>query len=129
MLNEHISDISSIESKRMSSEEYSGVEPFSRTLSRHGLKLNRNNTHTLQINLGTRCNQTCRHCHLNAGPDRKENMDAEIIREVISYAQRNKFETIDITGGAPELNPNIGMLIEKIFSLSSRIMLRSNLSA
>jgi radical SAM/Cys-rich protein len=56
-------------------------------------------------------------------------MDAEIIREVISYAQRSKFETIDITGGAPELNPNIGMLIEEVFSLSSRIMLRSNLSA
>ncbi len=129
MLNEHVSDISSIESKRMSSEEHSGVEPFSRTLSRHGLKLNRNNTHTLQVNLGTRCNQTCRHCHLNAGPDRKENMDAGIIREVISYAQRSKFETIDITGGAPELNPNIGMLIEEAFSLSSRIMLRSNLSA
>ena len=127
MLNEHISNISSIETKKVS--EHSGIEPFSRTLSRHGLKLNRNNTHTLQLNLGARCNQTCRHCHLNAGPGRKENMDAGIISEVISYAQRSKFETIDITGGAPELNPNIGMLIEEVFSLSLRIMLRSNLSA
>ena len=127
MLNEHISNISSIETKKVS--EHSGIEPFSRTLSRHGLKLNRNNTHTLQLNLGARCNQTCRHCHLNAGPGRKENMDAGIISEVISYAQRSKFETIDITGGAPELNPNIGMLIEEVFSLSPRIMLRSNLSA
>jgi radical SAM/Cys-rich protein len=121
MLNEHTSNISSI--------EHSGIEPFSRTLSRHGLQLNRNNTHTLQVNLGIRCNQTCGHCHLNAGPGRKENMDPGIIREIISYAQRSKFETIDITGGAPELNPNIGMMIEEVFSLCHRIMLRSNLSA
>ena len=121
MLNEHASNISSI--------EHSGIEPFSRTLSRHGLQLNRNNTHTLQVNLGIRCNQTCGHCHLNAGPGRKENMDPGIIREIISYAQRSKFETIDITGGAPELNPNIGMMIEEVFSLCPRIMLRSNLSA
>jgi radical SAM/Cys-rich protein len=129
MLNEHASNISSIESKMVSPIEQSGIAPFSQTLSRHGLKLNRNNTQTLQVNLGFRCNQTCRHCHLNAGPDRKENMDAGTISEVISYAQRSKFETIDITGGAPELNPNVGMLIEKVFSLSPRIMLRSNLSA
>ena len=121
MLNEHASNISSI--------EHSGIEPFSRTLSRHGLQLNRNKTHTLQVNLGIRCNQTCGHCHLNAGPGRKENMDPGIIREIISYAQRSKFETIDITGGAPELNPDIGMMIEEVFSLCPRIMLRSNLSA
>ena len=129
MLNEHISNISSIESKKVSLKEHSGIEPFSQTLSRHGLKLNRDTTHTLQVNLGARCNQTCRHCHINAGPGRKENMDAETISEVISYAQRSKFETIDITGGAPELNPNIGMMIEEVFSLCHRIMLRSNLSA
>jgi len=55
-------------------------------------------------------------------------MEAEIVNEVISYAQRGRFETIDITGGAPELNPNIGKLIEEVFPLASRIMLRSNLS-
>jgi radical SAM/Cys-rich protein len=129
MLNEVISDISSIDSKKVSSRPQDGIAPFSQTLSRHGLRLNRNTTHTLQVNLGMLCNQTCRHCHLDAGPGHKENMDAETTREVISYAQRGKFETIDITGGAPELNPNIGMLIKEVFSPASRIMLRSNLSA
>lgn len=102
--------------------------PFNLTLSRHGLKLNRTTTHTLQVNVGFLCNQTCRHCHLSAGPGRKENMEPGIVHEVVSYARRSCFETIDITGGAPEMNPGIGALIEGVFPLASRIMLRSNLS-
>ncbi len=102
--------------------------PFSLTLSRHGLKLNRATTHTLQVNIGSLCNQTCRHCHLRAGPGRKENMEPGIVNEVVSYARRSSFETIDITGGAPEMNPSIGALIEGVFPLAPRIMLRSNLS-
>jgi radical SAM/Cys-rich protein len=102
--------------------------PFSLALSRHGLKLNRAKTHTLQVNVGCLCNQTCRHCHLSAGPGRKENMELGIIHEVVSYARRSRFETVDITGGAPEMNPGIGALIEGVFPLAARIMLRSNLS-
>ncbi len=108
--------------------EPGGVAPFSLTLSRHGLNLDREITRTLQVNLGLLCNQTCKHCHLNAGPDRNENMDLEIIQEVISYAHRSGFEIIDITGGAPELNPHIETLIEGVSDFVSRIMLRSNLS-
>lgn len=113
----------------VSSKEAVSIAPFSSTLARHGLKLNRGKTHTLQVNVGFLCNQTCRHCHLNAGPGRKENMESGIVNEVITYARRSHFETIDITGGAPELNPNIEMLIEGVFFLVPRIMLRSNLSA
>lgn len=111
------------------SKEPGGVVPFSLTLSRHGLKLDREVTRTLQVNLGFLCNQVCRHCHLNAGPDRKENMDAGIVNEVLSYVQRSGFETIDITGGAPELNPHISTLIEGVVPFAKRVMLRSNLSA
>lgn len=107
----------------------SNVLPFNATLAEHGLKLVRNNTHTLQINLGFLCNQTCHHCHLNAGPDRKENMDSRTVNEVVSYAEKSGFETVDITGGAPELNPHLPDLIEKISPFAKRIMLRSNLSA
>jgi radical SAM/Cys-rich protein len=102
--------------------------PFSLTLAHHDLKLDRETTRTLQVNLGFLCNQACRHCHLNAGPDRKENMDLEIIREIISYTQRGGFEILDITGGAPELNPHIDKLIEGASDVVPRIMLRSNLS-
>lgn len=105
------------------------IEPFVRTLSRHGLRLVRERTHTLQVNVGFLCNQTCRHCHLSAGPDRKENMDQKTVEEVIAYAGRAGFETIDITGGAPELNPHLAYLIEGLAPLAKRLMLRSNLSA
>ena len=105
------------------------VVPFKTTLSKHRLELVRNHTQTLQLNLGFLCNQTCRHCHLDAGPGRKENMDAATLEEVVAYARRSHFETIDITGGAPELNPHLADLIKKISPLAPRIMLRSNLSA
>ena len=109
-------------------KEPDSMVPFSLTLARHDLKLDRQTTRTLQVNLGFLCNQMCRHCHLNAGPDRKENMDLGIIQEVISYAQRGGFDIVDITGGAPELNPYIDTLIAGVSDVVPRIMLRSNLS-
>jgi radical SAM/Cys-rich protein len=105
------------------------VVPFKATLARHNLQLLRGTTRTLQINMGLLCNQVCRHCHLNAGPGRKENMDATTVAAVVAYAARCNFETIDITGGAPELNTNLPHLIEAISPYAARIMLRSNLSA
>jgi radical SAM/Cys-rich protein len=105
------------------------VEPFRQTLFRHGLSLERGKTTTLQINVGLLCNQICRHCHLSAGPNRKENMDSGTADAVIAYAKRSCFEAIDITGGAPELNQNIAKLIEGLSPLSPRLMFRTNLSA
>ena len=105
------------------------IAPFKSMLAKHNLELVRDTTRTLQINLGFLCNQTCRHCHLNAGPGRTENMDAHTLKAVVAYAQRNRFEAIDITGGAPELNPLLTDLVDKIAPLTPRIMLRSNLSA
>ena len=107
----------------------STLEPFRQTLFRHGLSLERGKTATLQINVGFLCNQICRHCHLSAGPGRKENMNSETADAVIAYAKRNHFETIDITGGAPELNPNIVTLIERLSPHAPRLMFRSNLTA
>ncbi|MFC1825544.1 arsenosugar biosynthesis radical SAM (seleno)protein ArsS [Thermodesulfobacteriota bacterium] len=105
------------------------AEPFHQTLSSHELRLVRADTATLQLNTGLLCNQTCRHCHLDAGPGRKENMDLATAKEVVSYAARAHFETVDITGGAPELNPHLPYLIEQVSGLTDRVMLRSNLSA
>jgi radical SAM/Cys-rich protein len=104
------------------------IVPFKTTLEKHNLVLVRDKTHTLQINLGFLCNQKCQHCHLNAGPGRKENMDLKTVDAVIAYAARSNFDTIDITGGAPELNPNLGYLIKNISPYASKVMLRSNLS-
>ena len=105
------------------------VEPFSEVLSRHGLELTRGHTATLQINCGLLCNQSCKHCHLEAGPERREVMSRKTIDEVIAFAQRGHFHTIDITGGAPEMNEHLVALIEGVAPLASRVMLRSNLTA
>jgi len=106
-------------------------EPFRQTLFRHGLRLTRGKTTILQVNVGLLCNQKCRHCHLGAGPGwvGKENMDSRTVRAVIAYAERSVFETIDITGGAPELNPNVVLLIQELSHHTRRLILRSNLSA
>ena len=103
--------------------------PFRSALAGNGLSLERTNSNTLQINLGLLCNQTCNHCHLSAGPDRTEVMDPKTMSEVIVYAKRGRFPVVDITGGAPELNPWIDVLIEGLAALPCKIMFRSNLSA
>lgn len=105
------------------------LEPFRQTLLNHGLKLERAKTTILQVNVGLLCNQTCRHCHLSAGPGRKENMDAKTADRVIAYAEKGGFEIIDVTGGAPELNPNIIKLVEGLSHHTPKLMFRSNLSA
>ena len=105
------------------------IDPFHLTLSSHGLLLKRDRTRTLQINVGLRCNQKCQHCHLDAGPDRRENMTSETMLAVLDYARRSHFDVIDITGGAPELNPHVETLIEQAAALVPRVMFRSNLSA
>jgi len=109
--------------------ESADIAPFQLMLSQKGLQLNRKQTETLQINVGLLCNQKCRHCHLNAGPDRKESMDRETLEALVEYARRSRFEVIDITGGAPELNPHITDMIENFSKLASRLMFRCNLSA
>jgi radical SAM/Cys-rich protein len=102
---------------------------FSRNLSKHGLKLERGETTTLQINVGLLCNQVCRHCHLDAGPGRSELMDEDTLSQVADFAQRVGFETIDVTGGAPELHPQLTSMIETLSPLAPRLIVRSNLTA
>lgn len=105
------------------------MDHFNKTLDQQNLQLTRQETGTLQINVGLLCNQRCHHCHLDAGPDRKlENMDRKTAEAVVDYAKRSGFDTIDITGGAPELNPNLSYLVESLSPIASKIMLRSNLS-
>jgi MoaA/NifB/PqqE/SkfB family radical SAM enzyme len=105
------------------------VISFNTTLANNRIALLRDKTTTLQVNVGLLCNQECKHCHLDAGPGRTEIMSKETMEHVASYAERSKFRTIDITGGAPEMNPNINYLIDILAPLTNRFMLRSNLSA
>ena len=104
------------------------TEPFGETLKRHGLELRRGQTATLQVNGGPQCNLTCRHCHLTAGPERAEAMASQTVDEVIAYAERGGFSVVDITGGAPELNPHLARLITGVKPFVKKIIVRSNLT-
>ncbi len=109
--------------------EAAAIEPFAVALERHGLSLARGGTDVLQINTGLLCNLRCRHCHLQAGPGRKEFMTRATMEAVIAFARRNPFRVIDITGGAPEMVPGLPFLIEGLAPLAPRFILRSNLAA
>ncbi|MBH44510.1 MAG: radical SAM protein [Gammaproteobacteria bacterium] len=82
----------------------------------------------IQINMGYRCNQSCVHCHVNAGPNRNEMMDRKTVNEIINFISKNNIDKIDITGGAPELNPYFTYLIEKSKKLGCHVIDRSNLT-
>jgi radical SAM/Cys-rich protein len=81
-----------------------------------------------QINVGKLCNQTCRHCHVDAGPDRQETMSREVAELCLKALEQTDIPTVDITGGAPELNPNFRWLVEQARALGRHVMDRCNLS-
>ena len=83
---------------------------------------------TLQVNVGYRCNQSCVHCHVNAGPSRTEEMSGATIDVVLDFLTRRQVPTLDITGGAPELNPHFRRLVRAARSVGARVMDRCNLT-
>ena len=92
-------------------------------------RLKRRTIETLQLNLGYRCNQSCVHCHVNAGPNRKEEMTAETVDAVIDFlAASPEITAIDLTGGAPELNRNFRRLIIAARTRGLSVIDRCNLT-
>ena len=83
---------------------------------------------TLQVNLGYKCNQSCVHCHVNAGPNRTEMMDEETVQLVLDVLQARQMKTLDLTGGAPELNENFRWLVQQARSMGVRVIDRCNLT-
>jgi radical SAM/Cys-rich protein len=83
---------------------------------------------TLQVNLGYRCNQSCLHCHVDAGPKRTEMMDADTVDLVIDVLRARAIGTLDLTGGAPELNPHFRRLARAAYSLGVKVIDRCNLT-
>jgi len=81
---------------------------------------------TLQVNLGYRCNQSCVHCHVNAGPSRTEMMPARVIEDVVAFLPRVR--TLDLTGGAPELHPQFRSLVSRARRLGRHVIDRCNLT-
>jgi radical SAM/Cys-rich protein len=91
-------------------------------------QIRRGKLDTLQVNVGYRCNQSCFHCHVNAGPNRSEEMSSEIADLVLDFIERRRIKTFDITGGAPELNVHFRRMVTRARSLGAKVMDRCNLT-
>jgi len=90
--------------------------------------LRRGPVEILQINVGKICNQTCRHCHVDAGPDRRESMSDATLEACVRVLERSSIGTVDITGGAPEMFPRFRWLVERCRALGRHVIDRSNLT-
>ena len=101
---------------------------FTQSLVRHGLALRRAPLHTLQVNVGRKCNQTCRHCHVDAAPWRTEMMDAETARRVADWIRMHRPPVVDITGGAPELSEHFRPLVQIARACGCHVIDRNNLT-
>lgn len=83
---------------------------------------------TVQVNLGYRCNLSCVHCHVSAGPNRTEEMDGETAEQVLRYLELSSANTLDLTGGAPELNPHFRAMVRRARELRRQVIDRCNLT-
>lgn len=101
---------------------------FQQQLDSHRLWLRRGALHTLQVNVGRKCNQTCRHCHVDAAPWRTEMMNAEVAGRVVEWIRTHRPAVVDITGGAPELSEHFRLLVETARACGCRVMDRNNLT-
>jgi radical SAM/Cys-rich protein len=105
------------------------IPPFARKLEQLGYpELKADRITTLQVNLGWRCNQACKHCHFLAGPHRPEQMAAGAVQEIVRVASRWDIPTVDLTGGAPEINPHFETLVDRLHRLGVNILVRCNLT-
>ncbi len=101
---------------------------FDAKLAAHGLTLRAARVETLQVNVGKLCNQACKHCHVDAGPKRTEIMTRETAEQVVDALRRFSIPVLDITGGAPELNPNFRYLVAEAKAVGAHVMVRHNLT-
>ncbi len=109
--------------------ERTGVPRFEEKLQAAGLlPLRATGISVFQINVGKLCNQTCRHCHVDAAPDRREMMSRETAELCLEALARTTIPTVDVTGGAPELNPNFRFIVERSRELGRHVMDRCNLT-
>jgi radical SAM/Cys-rich protein len=106
-----------------------GLKPFRERLEDISLfPLTPTGIDIFQVNLGKMCNQVCKHCHVDAGPDRKEIMTRETLEQCLNALRNSTIQTVDLTGGAPEMNPNFRWFVEQLSSLGKGIIVRCNLT-
>ncbi len=102
---------------------------FAQKLRQSGLlPLKTTGTTVFQMNLGKMCNQVCRHCHVDAGPDRREIMTRATMEQCLTALASTNIPTVDLTGGAPEMNPDFRWLVEQLTAMGKQVMVRCNLT-
>ena len=104
--------------------------PFQQKLEENNLyPLKATQVEIFQVNVGKMCNQVCKHCHVDAGPDRKEIMTRETMQQCLDALMQNiSLKTVDLTGGAPEMNPDFRWFVEEITKLNRHVIVRCNLT-
>ena len=102
---------------------------FAKVVRDQSLNLNRRPAGILQVNIGRRCNQACHHCHVESSPKRKENMEAPTVERILELLRHSdSIHTVDITGGAPELNPHFRYFVKGVRAMGKKVMDRCNLT-
>lgn len=110
-------------------EKVKRLEKFESKLNDIGLfPLKPTGIEIFQINVGYMCNMTCKHCHVDAGPDRQEIMTKETLEYCLDALKHSDIETVDLTGGAPEMNPHFRWFVDEVSKLDKHIIVRSNLT-
>lgn len=104
------------------------VNHFDEVLRDQGIALQRAQPEVLQINVGKICNLTCIHCHVNAGPKRKEIMTRETVGRILDWLRGTTIQTVDLTGGAPEMIPDFRYLVSEVKAMGKHVMDRCNLT-
>ena len=101
---------------------------FDQVLGERGLVLERAAPEVLQVNVGKLCNLTCIHCHVNAGPKRKEIMTRETVERILDWLRGSSIATVDLTGGAPEMIPDFRYFVSEARAMGRHVMDRCNLT-
>lgn len=108
-------------------QELTEIPDFESKIADEQLKMTGERMDVLQINVGRLCNLACKHCHVEAGPNRTEIMSREVMEACLEAYQAQGFQTIDITGGAPEMNPDFRWFVEEAVKICPRVIVRTNL--
>ncbi|ACL21877.1 Radical SAM domain protein [Desulfitobacterium hafniense DCB-2] len=108
-------------------ERLDGIPAFETKFGDQALMDTAERLSVLQINVGKRCNLACKHCHVEAGPNRTEEMSREVMEACLRLLEENPFATVDITGGAPELNPHFRWLVGECAKGCAHVIVRTNL--
>ena len=110
-------------------EKLAEVTSFAETMKKNNVDFRRNRVTTVQVNMGKLCNQACSHCHVEAGPKRTENMSMQTVERLIELCENNPgIKVVDITGGAPEMNPNFRYFVKSLRRLGKEVIIRCNLT-